>query len=102
MAPVFSIAENFAVLIERIMRMYWLRRCIPEYILNENLPGLEDVSVTKMQLGKKEEDGANQEISETYYQKMELCFAILSHVGRSRERLRRLEKKHRWKFSVGI
>jgi PPK2 family polyphosphate:nucleotide phosphotransferase len=79
-------------------------RVHPEYILNENLPGLEDVSlITDAFWEKRMEQIRNFEKHITENGTIVLKFFLHISKEEQRERLlRRLEeKKHNWKFSVG-
>jgi polyphosphate kinase 2 (PPK2 family) len=75
----------------------------PEYILNENLPGLEDVSlITDAFWEKRMEQIRNFEKHITENGTIVLKFFL--HISKGAERtfieaFRR--KKHNWKFSVG-
>jgi PPK2 family polyphosphate:nucleotide phosphotransferase len=79
-------------------------RVHPEYILNENLPGLEDVLlITDAFWEKRMEQIRNFEKHITENGTIVLKFFL--HLSKEEQRkrlLRRLEeKKHNWKFSVG-
>ena len=79
-------------------------RVHPEYILNENLPGLEDVLlITDAFWEKRMEQIRNFEKHITENGTIVLKFFL--HMSKEEQRkrlLRRLEeKKHNWKFSVG-
>jgi PPK2 family polyphosphate:nucleotide phosphotransferase len=79
-------------------------RVHPEYILNENLPGIEDVSsITAAFWENRMEQIRNFEKHITQNGTIILKFFL--HMSKEEQRarlLRRLEeKKHNWKFSVG-
>ncbi|PKH66134.1 phosphate--nucleotide phosphotransferase [Flavobacterium sp. ALD4] len=79
-------------------------RVHPEYILNENLPGIEDVSsITPAFWENRMEQIRNFEKHITQNGTIILKFFL--HMSKEEQRarlLRRLEeKKHNWKFSVG-
>ena len=79
-------------------------RVHPEYILNENLPGIEDVSsITAAFWENRMEQIRNFEKHITQNGTIILKFFLHMSKEEQRERLlRRLEeKKHNWKFSVG-
>jgi PPK2 family polyphosphate:nucleotide phosphotransferase len=79
-------------------------RVHPEYILNENLPGIEDVSsITETFWENRMEQINNFEKHIT--QNGTIVIKFFLHMSKEEQRqrlLRRLEeKKHNWKFSVG-
>lgn len=79
-------------------------RVHPEYILNENLPGIEEVSsITPAFWENRMEQIRNFEKHITQNGTIVLKFFLHMSKEEQRERLlRRLEeKKHNWKFSVG-
>jgi PPK2 family polyphosphate:nucleotide phosphotransferase len=79
-------------------------RVHPEYILNENLPGIEDVSsITPAFWENRMEQIRNFEKHITQNGTIILKFFLHMSKEEQRERLlRRLEeKKHNWKFSLG-
>jgi PPK2 family polyphosphate:nucleotide phosphotransferase len=79
-------------------------RVHPEYILNENLPGIKDVSsITPAFWENRMEQIRNFEKHITQNGTIVLKFFLHMSKEEQRERLlRRLEeKKHNWKFSVG-
>jgi PPK2 family polyphosphate:nucleotide phosphotransferase len=79
-------------------------RVHPEYILNENLPGIEDISsITPAFWENRMDQIRNFEKHITQNGTIVLKFFLHMSKEEQRERLlRRLdEKKHNWKFSVG-
>lgn len=79
-------------------------RVHPEYILNENIPGIEDVSsITPSFWENRMEQIRNFEKHITQNGTIVLKFFLHMSKEEQRQRLlRRLEeKKHNWKFSVG-
>ncbi|NGY35961.1 polyphosphate kinase 2 family protein [Flavobacterium sp. XN-5] len=79
-------------------------RVHPEYILNENLPGIEDVSsITERFWENRMDQIKNFEKHITQNGTIVLKFFLHMSKEEQRQRLlRRLEeKKHNWKFSVG-
>lgn len=79
-------------------------RVHPEYILNENIPGIEDVSaITPVFWENRMEQIRNFEKHITQNGTIVLKFFLHMSKEEQRQRLlRRLEeKKHNWKFSVG-
>jgi polyphosphate kinase 2 (PPK2 family) len=95
MAPLFSIARKRKIC--RFNRTHYenvlVTRVHPEYILNENLPGLEDVSLITDALWEKMGQIRN---FEKHYRKWNYCAEILLHISKEEQRerlLRRLEEK---------
>jgi hypothetical protein len=99
MAPLFSITRKRKIC--RFNRTHYenvlVTRVHPEYILNENLPGLEDVSLITP-LGK-----IGIRILRNTLPKWNYCAEILYiSVKKSRAFIEAFRRKHNWKFSVEI
>jgi PPK2 family polyphosphate:nucleotide phosphotransferase len=95
---------KFAVFNKTHYENVLVTRVHPEYILNENLPGIEDVSsITPAFWENRMEQIRNFEKHITQNGTIILKFFLHMSKEEQRERLlRRLEeKKHNWKFSLG-
>jgi PPK2 family polyphosphate:nucleotide phosphotransferase len=79
-------------------------RVHPEYILNENLPGIEDVSSITERFWENRMDQIKN-FEKHITQNGTIVIKFFLHMSKEEQRqrlLRRLdEKKHNWKFSVG-
>ena len=95
---------KFAVFNRTHYETVLVTRVHPEYILNENIPGIEDVSsITPSFWENRMEQIRNFEKHITQNGTIVLKFFLHMSKEEQRQRLlRRLEeKKHNWKFSVG-
>jgi polyphosphate kinase 2 (PPK2 family) len=99
LAPLFSIARKK---ICRFNRTHYenvlVTRVHPEYILNENLPGLEDVSLITDAFWEKRMQIRNFEKHITENGTIVLKFFLHISKEEQRERLLRRLEKHNWKF----
>lgn len=79
-------------------------RVHPEYILNENLPGIEDISSITERFWENRMDQIKN-FEKHITQNGTIVIKFFLHMSKEEQRqrlLRRLdEKKHNWKFSVG-
>jgi polyphosphate kinase 2 (PPK2 family) len=99
MAPLFSIARKRKIC--RFNRTHYenvlVTRVHPEYILNENLPGLEDVSLITDALWEKMGQIRN---FEKHYRKWNYCAEILLHISKE-EQQRTFIEAFRRKNTIG-